>query len=131
MWTLALIAKDYWWPNMATFVKAYVQGCAVCQSTKSGTIRLKVPLIPIPPKQTHVPFSTIVLDLITDLPMSEGYDSILTITDHNCSKAAVFIPYHKFINSEGIAQSYAQHLFPHYGPPQRVISDWDPQFTSK
>jgi Integrase zinc binding domain len=37
--TLVLIAKEYWWPKMATFVKAYVQGCTVCQSTKSGTTR--------------------------------------------------------------------------------------------
>jgi Integrase zinc binding domain len=28
--TLALVAKDYWWPNMLAFVKAYVQGCTVC-----------------------------------------------------------------------------------------------------
>jgi Integrase zinc binding domain len=121
--TLALIVKDYWWPNMAAFMKAYVQGCAVCQSTKSGMTRPKVPLVPIPPRQTHVPFGTIVLDLITDLPVSEGYDSILTITDHDCSKVALFIPCHKSIDSEGIAQSYAQHIFPHYGPPRRVISN--------
>jgi RNase H-like domain found in reverse transcriptase/Integrase zinc binding domain len=101
--TLTLIAKDYWWPKMVTFVKAYVQGCVVCQSTKSGTMRPKVPLVPIPPKQTHVPFGTIVLDLITDLLVSEGYNSILTIMDHNCSKAAIFIPCHKSINSKGIA----------------------------
>jgi Integrase zinc binding domain/RNase H-like domain found in reverse transcriptase len=129
--TLALIAKDYWWPKMAAFMKAYVQGCAVCQSTKSGTTRPKVPLVPIPPKQMHVPFGTIALDLITDLPMSEGYDSILTITDHDCSKAAIFIPCHKSIDSKGIARSYAQHVFPHYGPPKRVISDRDPRFASK
>jgi Integrase zinc binding domain/Chromo (CHRromatin Organisation MOdifier) domain len=129
--TLALIAKDYWWPKMATFMKAYVQGCVVCQSIKSGTTRPKVPLIPIPLKQMHVPFSTIALDLITDLPVSEGYDSILTITDHDCSKVAIFIPCHKSIDSEGIARSYAQHVFPHYGPPKRVISDRDPRFTSK
>jgi Integrase zinc binding domain len=85
--TLALIAKEYWWPRMATFVKAYVQGCTVCQSMKSSTTRPKVPLVPIPPKQTHIPFGTIMLDLITDLPISEGYDSILTVTDHDCSKA--------------------------------------------
>jgi Integrase zinc binding domain len=126
MRTLALIAKNYWWLKMATFVKAYVQGCAVCQSTKSGTMRPKVPLVPIPPKQTHIPFDTIALDLITDLPISEGYDSILTITDHNCSKAAIFVPCHKSIDSEGIACSYAQHVFPYYGPPKRVISDRDP-----
>jgi Integrase zinc binding domain len=110
--TLALIAKDYWWPNMATFIKAYVQGCAVCQSTKSGTMRPKVPLVPIPPKQTHIPFGTIALDLITDLPISEGYDLILTITDHDCSKVAIFIPCHKSINSEGIARSYRPARFP-------------------
>jgi Integrase zinc binding domain len=103
MRTLALITKDYWWPNMLSFVKAYVQGCTICQSTKSSTIRPKVPLVPIPPKQTHIPFGTITLDLITDLPESGGYDSILTITDHDCSKAAIFIPYHKSIDSEGIA----------------------------
>jgi Integrase zinc binding domain len=129
--TLTLIAKDYWWPKMVTFVKAYVQGYTVCQSTKSGTMRPKVPLVPIPPKQTHVPFGTIALDLITDLPVSKGYDSILTITDHNCSKAAIFIPCHKSIDSEGITCSYAQHVFPHYGPPKRVISDRDPRFASK
>jgi Integrase zinc binding domain len=121
--TLALVAKDYWWLNMLTFVKAYVQGCTVCQSTKSGTIRPKVPLVPIPPKQIHAPFGTIALDLITNLLKSKGYDSILAITDHDCSKAAIFIPYHKFIDSEGIAQCYAQHVFPHYRPLKRVISD--------
>jgi Integrase zinc binding domain len=123
MRTLALIAKDYWWPNMATFVKAYVQGYAVCQSTKSDTTRPKVPLVPIPLRQTHIPFGTITLDLITDLPVSEGYNSILTITDHNCSKAAIFIPYHKSIDSEGIARSYTQYVFLYYRPPRRVISN--------
>jgi Integrase zinc binding domain len=129
--TLALIAKDYWWPDMTAFVKVYIQGCAVCQSTKSGTMRPKVPLVPILPKQTHIPFDTIALDLITDLPESEGYNSILTITNHDCSKAAIFIPYHKSVDSEGITQCYAQHIFPHYRPPKRVILDQDPQITSK
>jgi Integrase zinc binding domain len=101
--TLALVAKDYWWLNMLAFVKVYIQGCSVCQSTKSGTMRPKVPLVPISPQQTHVPFGTITLDLITNLPESKGYDLILTITDHDCSKAAIFIPYHKSIDSKGIA----------------------------
>ena len=35
------------------------------------------------------PFETISLDLITDLPTSRGYDSILTVVDHGCSKAAM------------------------------------------
>jgi Integrase zinc binding domain len=122
MRTWSTIAKDYWWPTMRTFVTKYVQGCATCQSTKSGTTRPKVPLVPIPPKQSYAPYSTIALDLITDLPESQGYDSILTITDHDCSKAAFFIPCNKTINSGGVARCYAKEVFPHYGPPKRVIS---------
>jgi Chromo (CHRromatin Organisation MOdifier) domain/Integrase zinc binding domain len=131
MRTWSMIAKDYWWPTMRTFITKYVQGCATCQSTKSGTTKPKVPLVPIPPKQSYAPYSTIALDLITDLPESQGYDSILTITDHDCSKVAFFIPCNKTIDSEGIARCYAKEVFPHYGPPKRVISDRDLRFASK
>jgi hypothetical protein len=37
------------------------------------------------------PFQTVSIDLITDLPNSKGYDSILTVVDHGGSKAAVFL----------------------------------------
>jgi hypothetical protein len=87
--------------------------------------------MPITPKEQVPPFVTIALDLITDLPLSQGYDSILTITNHNCSKAAVFLPCSKTVTGEGIAQLYVQHVFPHFGVPRKVISDRDPQFTGK
>jgi hypothetical protein len=52
------------------------------------------------------------MDLITDLLRSDGYDSILTIVDQGCSKAAKFIPYNKTIDAEGVAQEYLHHLVP-------------------
>jgi Integrase zinc binding domain len=128
---LTMILADYWWPGVRDFVTKYVQGCAICQSTKSGTTRPKVPLMPITARQAAPPFSTIALDLITDLPLSNGHDSVLTITDHDCSKAAIFIPCSKTVDAEGIARLYAQNVFPHYGVPQKVISDRDPRFTAK
>jgi hypothetical protein len=88
-------------------------------------------------KQTDIPDHTVVktvtisLDLITDLPVSKGYDSVLTIVDHDCSKAAVFLPCQKTIDVEGIAQLYVQHVFPYFGHPQHVISDRDPRFTAQ
>ena len=129
--TLALVAKDYWWPTMWEFVTKYVKGCAICQQTKSGTTKPQIPLMPITPKQANIPFTMVALDLITDLPESQGYDCILTVTDHDCSKAAIFIPCHKTINSEGIAALYTKEVFPHYGLPHRVILDRDPRFASK
>jgi transposase InsO family protein len=73
----------------------------------------------------------IVLDLITDLLGSQGYDSILTIMDHNCSKVAFFILCNKTIDSEGVAKCYAKEVFPHYGPLKWVISDRDTRFALK
>jgi len=70
------------------------------------------------------------MDLITDLPKSQGFDSILTIVDQGCSKAAKFIPCTKTIDRTGIALKYLKHLVPWFGLPKRIISDRDPQFTS-
>jgi len=70
------------------------------------------------------------MDLITDIPKSQGFDSILTIVDQGCSKAAKFIPCTKMIDGTGVALEYLKHLIPWFGLPKRIISDRDPQFTS-
>jgi hypothetical protein len=105
-----MVKEVYWWSHQRDFVMGYVQGCVTCQSTKLGTMCPKIPIMLITPKEQVAPFVTIALDLITDLSLSQGYDSILTITDHDCSKAAVFLPYSKTIIGEGIAQLYVQHV---------------------
>jgi hypothetical protein len=78
-----------------------------------------------------MPFETIALDFITKLPVSQGYDSILTITDHDCTKAAIFIPCNEEINAEGTAALYFKHVVTNFGLPTKVISDRDPRFASK
>jgi hypothetical protein len=55
-----------------------------------------------------------------------GFDSILTITDHDCSKAAIFIPCNETISAEGVARLYLHYVFPQYRLPLKVISDRDP-----
>jgi hypothetical protein len=129
--TYQMIKKNFWWPHQRDFVTKYVQGCATCQSMKAGTTCPKIPTMPITPKEQAPLFATIALDLIMDLPLSQGHNLILTITDHDCSKAAVFIPCLKTVTREGIAQLYVQHVFPHFGVPHKVISDRDPLFTGK
>ena len=58
------------------------------------------------------------MDLIIDLPTSDHYNSILTIVDQGCSKAAKFIPYTKEIDRPGVAREYLQHLAPWFGLPK-------------
>jgi len=51
------------------------------------------------------------------------------ITDTDCSKASIFIPCNETINSEGVALLYVNHILPHYGIPQKIISDRDVRFV--
>ena len=89
-----------------------------CQSMKLNTTRPKPPLMPIIATGVQAPFKTISLDLITDLPISQGYNSVLTIVDHGCSKAAIFLPCHKTIDATGVAGLYSTWVFPFYGVPK-------------
>jgi len=70
------------------------------------------------------------MDLITDLPKSQGFDSVLTIVNQGCLKATKFIPCNKTIDGLGITNEYLKHLVPWFGLPKCIISDWDPRFTS-
>jgi hypothetical protein len=107
-----------------------MKGCAICQSTKPNTVRPKVPIYPIIAAETHVyPFQMISWDLITDLPKKGAFNSILTIVDHDCSKAALFFPCSKEVDAAGVAVIYVQQVFPHYGVPKKIILDRDPCFT--
>jgi len=62
--------------------------------------------------------------------MSDRKDTILTITDHDCSKAALFIPCNETIDAAGVAMLYATQVFPHYRLPKKVISNRDTCFAS-
>jgi hypothetical protein len=65
------------------------------------------------------------------LPLSFSYDSILTITNYDCSKAIFLLPCKKIIGTEKLAQTYFSKVFPHYGIPDKIISDKDFRLTSK
>ena len=125
--TLELITREYYWLGMTEFVKAYIKGCATCQTTK---IRppVKVPLKPneIP----EGPWETITMDFITDLPKSAGYNSILTVIDCH-SKAIILSPCHKIIMAEQTSQLLVDNVWKHTGFPKAIILDRGPQFAAQ
>lgn len=109
--TTHLVERGYWWPGLQRDVLEYVKGCAECQWNKVNNHPTHVPLVPIPPKVDTLPFETIALDFITKLPVSGGYNAILTVTDHDCTKAAVLILCNEEITAEGMAELYVKHIF--------------------
>jgi hypothetical protein len=129
--TIQLTEQLYWWPRMRVDIMEYVKGCADCQRHKVNTRPTKAPLQPIYPKAETTPFETVALDFIVKLPISQGFDSILTVTDQGCTKAAIFIPCNEDITAEETAALYIKHVFAHFGLPTKVISNQDPRFMSK
>ena len=90
---------------MGTEVYQYVKGCAQCQQNKVNTQVKKAPLN-LSHQLRTLPFQTIAMDFIVKLPPSEGYNSILTITNHDCTKMIIAIPCQEIINAEGVANLY-------------------------
>ena len=129
--TIDFIEQSYWWPGLQHDVAEYVRGCRECQWHKVNNRPTKAPLQPIFPPEDATPFGVVALDFITKLPLSSGYDSILTITDHSCTKMVHFVPCNETITAEETARLFLNTIVQHYGLPHKIISDRDPRFTSK
>ena len=121
--TWALVNERYEGEGLRQFVEQYVKGCPTCQTNKSQRQIGRAPTQHLDTPVEEGPFQYISMDLITDLPISGKYDSILTIVDQGCSKATKFIPCTKTITGEGIANLYVRHLLPWFGLPRRIVSD--------
>jgi len=77
--TYELVSRNYWWPGMTIFVKKYVMDCDMCQWMKNHPQQPFGPLIPN--KVPNGPWEIISMDLITQLPESNGYNAICVIVD--------------------------------------------------
>jgi RNase H-like domain found in reverse transcriptase/Integrase zinc binding domain/Reverse transcriptase (RNA-dependent DNA polymerase) len=128
--TWNIVKQSYEGPRLQQFVEEYIKGCAKCQESKINLPKKKAPLQPFNTAINQGPFQYMSMDLITDLPISDRYDSILTIVDQGCSKAAKYIPCYKMINGQGVANEYLKHLIPWFRLPKHIISNRDPQFVS-
>ena len=68
------------------------------------------------------------MDLITDLPPADGFDSILVVVDQGLSKGVILIPCNKTLTSEDTAQLLLENLYKRFRLPDKIISDRGPQF---
>jgi transposase InsO family protein len=129
--TYNAVAQQYWWPGIRTFVKNYVKGCGICQQFKIDRNPSHPAFLPIPGAPTTRPFAHCSMDLITDLPLSNTFDSILVVVDQGLSKGVILCPCTKTITSDGVAQLLFDNLFKRFGLPNKIISDRGPQFAAR
>ena len=127
--TLHLIKEHYWWPGLTVFLKKYFDGCATCQQMKPNTHPTVTPLMPIK-SHTQRPFQQITMDFITDLPLSDGFDSIFVVVDQGLSKGVILIPCNKTVTALQTTNLLIKEVFKRFGLPDKIISDRGPQFAA-
>jgi hypothetical protein len=71
------------------------------------------------------------MDLITDLPISGGFDSVLVVVDHGLMKGVILTPCNKMVESAGITKLFLKYVYKCFRLHEKVISDHSPQFVSK
>lgn len=125
------IQRTYWWPRLAVFIRNYVDGCALCQQNKVNTHPTAPSLMPIKADNDALPFSTVGMDFITDLPESAGFTALYVIVDHNLSKGVILVPCTKEETALTTARMYHEHAYRRFGLPRAMISDRGPQFASQ
>ncbi|MBW0506089.1 hypothetical protein O181_045804 [Austropuccinia psidii MF-1] len=112
---------------MTKFIKDYVSPCQQCsrrQNIHHNKFGLLKPL-PIP----NGPWIFLSMDFITQLPLSNSFDSILFIVDR-FSKMAVFIPTMSSITSLDLAHLFIKNIFSKHGLPSSIVSDRGSLFVS-
>jgi len=86
----------------------------------------KLKPLPVP----NGPWEDIAADFTTDLPLCQGYDSILVVVDR-FSKEAIFIPTTKTATALDTAKLYLHNVWKNHGLPRSIVSDRGPQFASQ
>lgn len=125
--TLDRILRTFFWPGMRADISHFIQSCLSCQKNRTSTQR-KNPLLST--QLPDRPWSTVGIDFIVKLPVSNGFDSILVMVDH-MTKNAHFIPACESWSAEDLAFCFIDCFVRHHGLPDKIISDRGATFVLK
>jgi len=75
--TTELITRRYYWPKIREDIKRFIKNCDTCQRTK--VVRHAPYGLLQSNEAPDPPWESIAMDLITDLPKSDGYDTIQVV----------------------------------------------------
>lgn len=126
--TIANVSALYWWPTLSRDVEQFVRRCEVCQRTKPTYGKPYGLLQPLP--VACRPWQHVACDFVGPLPMSRGYNFVLTAVDR-FTKMAVFAACTNDITSFQFAELFVQRVCCRFGLPSTLVTDRGPQFTSK
>ena len=126
--TVELVMRNYWWPGVTRNVGRYVEGYDGCQRMKNRTEEPvgKLKLSEVPEK----PWTHLMVDFITKLPVVAGKDAILVVCDR-LSKMAHFVATMEVTSAEGLARLFRNNIWKLHRLLESIISDRGPQFVAE
>ena len=124
--TTELVSQHYNWPKMRETIKRYVKNCDTCQRSKE--VRHGRYGLLQPNEVPDQPWRSIAMDFITDLPDSDGYDTILVVIDH-LTKMSLFISCKKDLDALQFTTLFMQHIVRLHGMTRDIITDRGSLFT--
>ena len=121
----------YWWPGLQMFVKNYVKGCGTCQQFKIDRNSSHPSFIPVIGAKSTRPFAHCFIDLITDWPVVDRFDSLSVMVDQGLLKGVILCPTAKIVDMDGIRDLLHENLYKQFGLPDKMLSDRGPQLLAK
>ena len=126
--TIVLLRRNFWWSRMHTNITAYIQACQDYQWDKSWHPRRYGLLLPL--ELPYVPWQSIAMDIITNLPQSNRCTELCLVLDQ-FSIMAHFIPLEEEKKTaKDLARIFAQEKWRLHCLPRDMVSDRDSRFTS-
>ena len=125
--TYELLSCKYYFPGMLSFIKSYVSTCDLCSRRKAPHHAKHGELSPLPVPSG--PWKSVSCDLITDLPPSNGFDSVLVFVDR-FTKMSHFTPCLKSTDTPEFTSMFLKHVIRLHGISNSLVSDRGSIFTS-
>ena len=125
---LHALRDSFYWPKMRhDLERAYIPGCTDCQRNKSCTTKPLGPLHPLPVPDSQC--DSVAIDFIGPLPVNDGFDCILTLTDRLGSDIRI-IPTTCSLTAQELAEIFFREWYCENGLPLEIVSDRDKLFVS-
>jgi len=125
---IELVTRNYWWPGVTRDVGRYMEGCDLYQRMKNKMeeVAEKLKLSEVLEK----PWTHLMVDFITKLPIVAEKDAILVVCDQ-LSKMMHFVATTKGTSAEGLARLFRDNVWKLHGLLESVVLDMRPQFAAE
>jgi len=120
--TIELVRRNFHWENLTEWINDYVRSCNKCQHNKSPR-HWKYGLLQ-PLEVPYAAWTSISVDIITQLPESQGQTQIMVVVDH-CTKMEHFFALATNVTAKDVADIVLREVWKLHGVPSTIIADMD------